>query len=371
MKSIKPFLRKSTAIALSLIVSGCAIRPLPPDLPSIAQFKIGEGEITPTTAVVRRIRCEARAAIAKITMSYVLADLKELRELSENGKLNSEEIKIVNKLQDEGEFTFEKLILFFDFINLEFESEFQKFADKYEKAFDGQNGFDLGDSLKVLSTFAQSGVGYEFAFDITENNNATMGVLEFAFPRVAIRDQTNLSLGGSYQRQRKNTRSFRIAETIGDIVRNPVLRFQLSYCNENDFKKVAKKNYHYPIYGEINIIDSFSTYASLLIETNLRKDADDKKTIQEGSINQLSSRDLLDEIQFTTQLSGSANPSISLAGSSNLVSGGVNLANTRMDVHSLTLIIQPEGTDDALRKLELNQIRTDGSTLLFPIDDVQ
>ncbi|MDJ0613612.1 MAG: hypothetical protein QNJ29_08020 [Rhizobiaceae bacterium] len=371
MRVLPEFSKILAVTGLCAVVAGCAIRPVPTSQPSIAKFELGEGEITPTTAIVRRIRCEARSAIARITMSYIKEDSEHFAAAYEAGKIKNEDRKIYENISDfnpkDGKrvIVFDKFISRFDFDAKKprFQENFYNWAKRHQRTPPpGEEYFT--DSLDILSLFARSGVAYEFVFDITENNDANMGVLNFGFTGNST--ETALNFGGNYGRTRKNVRSFKFAETIGDIVENTLLRYRYDNCNDVNYKEVNRKNYHLPIYGSIDIIDSFSTFAALLVETNFAdppKGSDGKPlTIGKSNLSKLSAQDLLDEIEFTTTINASADPTITLSGSQALNKASAKLAAGRVDKHTLTLLLQPNGIANALEKLELNQIRDENES---------
>ena len=347
---------------LCAAIAGCAIRPLPGDLRSISEFKTGPGEITPTTAIVRRIRCEARYAIAKISMSYLEDELSNIELQAASGNLSSHQLETVGMMKDKnGNYAFNEIIKNF------YLPDQDKFKERFVRlAKDHNTTGDVAftDEISALLGFAKSGIGYEFQFDIVEDNNINAGMLNFQFPRV--NGTETLGLGGAYTRQRKNVRTFKIAETIKDIVRNGIL--QKLGCDEKNFsaRGYKKSQFHWPIYGYLNILDSFSTFAALILETNLKED--DKNFLDSTAIQKLASRDLTDVITFTTTINGSADPRITiapLASASNITNAKVGFVNSRKDTHKLTLVITPNGADNALEKLELDQLRNDDNNLFL------
>jgi len=347
---------------LCAAITGCAIRPLPQQSAALRDFQLGPGEITPTTAIVRRIRCEARYAIARISMSYLSDELENIDNQVAAGNLSAYELETVKLMKNpDGEYSFNHIIRN---LYLPKENKFKKRFVELAKSNNNNGDVTFTKEITTLLGFAKSGVGYEFEFGITEDNNANAGMLNFQFPRT--NGAETLGFGGAYTRQRKNVRTFKVAETIKDIVGNGIL--QKLGCDEKnyDLKGYKQSDFHLPIYGHINVIDSFSTYAALILETNLK--SDDLGFIEAGALKKLASRDLTDVITFTTKITGSADPRITitpLTSVSHITNAQIGLVNSREDIHKLTLVITPNGADTALEKLELDQLRNDANNLFL------
>ncbi len=345
--------QKFTTLFWAIALSGCAIQPVPKDFGTNIVPK-GKGEMTATTAIVQRVRCEARYAIAKVTMGFLKSDFEVLED-----KYRTEQEDVIYQalLDRNNRLSFDQLIN-------NFYTKGRGFDRRLSQVVKGSGDNDLGAELNIISAFAGSGVGYQFEFEITVNNDVTGGLLSFKFLRT--NGSTTLGLGGDYKRARKNVRRFKIAETIEEIVLDIDLRHETNngemYCNEHDFSERA--NYHFPIYGKVDLLDSFSTFAGIIVKANI---GDPDKEIGNSAFGKFAGQDLRDEISFTTELSGTANPAITLnplTNSLNLASGKVGLTNKRSDIHRLTLILQENGVGNILEKLELERLEDDGNSII-------
>ncbi len=346
-------------------LTGCAIRPLPED--RMTNEVPGESEkFTVTMEIVQRIRCEARHAIAKVSMGFIENDLLNFRD---NAK-TAEEKALLAEMMVGDEFYFDRIVDEFyhlgkwnpktkEFVPGEFDSRVTSL--KY-----GSGESKLGTELRVLAAFANSGVGYQFDFEITENNDVIGGVIDFRLP-FNLMDRFDVGLSGDHKRERKNKRTFTIVERIQDIVfdrelSNAKAGQDVGYngqCNEHSFDE--RTNRHYPIYGKIDLFDSFSTFAGLVVKLKFGNNQidgfnDDSKT----GLAKYSSQDLTDVITFTTEITGSVKPAIVLDAIPNtfrLIKGEASFTGKRLDTHKLTLILQQKNVVDILDKLELERLR--------------
>ena len=332
IKKIKSIL----ILHLSLLVTSCAIKPIPGDYynlkgsADVELEKTGIKSNNTTLSIVEQIRCEARYSIAKTTMDYLAADLKSLEEQSSKTKI---EIEFLKRIKHKGENDFDQLI------NEYYEKGkgFDKRLFRLQETAVKQVGdLSLGKEIGIVQEFAASGVGYNFSFTATEDNNASAGSLGFTIPRSG--GNTTVGLGGVYTRQRQNERVFSFAETVEELVFDQTL-IKKGHCNEREFTRNTKKNWHFPIYGTIGLEESFRTYAGLALAGTLGGNSTD---IEAKSI----VKNLTDTILFTTTTTGSATPALEIAAltsSSNLTSASIALSNNRIDAHQLILILQPNG----------------------------
>jgi len=346
---------------LCAAITGCAIRPLPGDYGFVGIDNEKKEVVTATSEIVKRIRCEARHAVAKVTMNFLKDDLQDAEQKPVN-QFTRDFLQRITRDNYSGtgtKYSFEKLRLEYKISKTKIESP----------GFVPNDGTGIGSSnfpkeltaaLKLLDRFANSGIGYEFDFTITERNNVSAGAGQFDFP-LAI-GSARLGIGGLHERERKNQRTFRLVETIEDLVFNRELIRQ-GNCNERNFD--GKKNPNYPIYGKINLEDSFATFALLVLDVKLGQKFETEN--DKAGLGKLFTQDLTDLITFTTTVEGSANPSITLdplRTSANLTSASVNLSNRRVDTHQLRLILQEKNVAELATKLELDRLRDEGNAVI-------
>ncbi len=366
---IRGFITKTAPAALMcMVLAGCAIRPLPGNF-ALNGTLTDDPQETPTFAIVQHIRCEARYAIASVTMDFIRKSIKAL----EQGPRNAIQDAIYHKISDEqGNVRFDILVGATDKFGNPLQDDNSslfvrrdgEFVKSLAENLNSSNGNGLGNKLKIVQAFASSGVGFEFMFTTTENNNANAGILSFTFPhRVA---ESKLGLGGSLTRERKNVRDLKIVETIQNIVFDEDL-IDRKICNEHMFDEKSKSNFTYPITGKINLKDSFSTYANLVVKAGVGKNGVEKGFGSKTALGKISTQDLTDLIIFTTTITGSADPSVTLdplLTSANLSTASIGFTNTRTDMHQLRLIIQEEDVAEILKKLEIESLRDQGAALI-------
>ncbi len=349
---------KIGVVLFSVTLASCAIRPVPEDF-AMGITPEDEGEITTTTAIVQRIRCEARQAIAKVTMGFIRDDMQPLFE---PGRTPEQEQVYYKVIDEQGRLSFDRIISSY-YHNGKFDPELSRYLPKRE-----DESFSLAQELGVVEKFADSGVGYLFTFKSTVDNDLTGGLLNLNWP-LNNNGKTTFGIGGEYKRQRQNERKFKLVETIEAIVLDPELNVQQKHskvmCNEHDI--TYKPNYHYPIYGKINLLDTFSTFAGVIVRTKTSGVPKDAIPNIDTTFKAFASQDLKDEIKFTTTVSGSAKPTLTLAPASSglsLTSGTVGLSGQRMEVHSLFLLLKQNGVDQVLDKLELERLERNANGVI-------
>src|SRR5262245_43444589 len=94
-------------------------------------------------------------------------------------------------------------------------------------------------------------IGYDFVFEITEDNNATKGQLEFDRPAFTKGSSFSLDLSASATLQRKNKRDFRIIERLDQLNK------------ANCTIEATRKNWLYPITGAVGLDEIVRTYIRL------------------------------------------------------------------------------------------------------------
>lgn len=290
-----------------------------------------------TVNIVSQIRCEARYAVAAVTMDFLRAELNLLKSIDNKTPF---ERQFLADIENNGEPEFDRLL----------ENLYRKedgehgFTEEAKQLQIDDGGLTLGDELKLIEEFAKSGIGYTFTFTITEDNNLSDGVLGFRFPKVG--KTRTLGVGGAYKRQRKNKRVFSFAESIEDLVFDPRLK-ALGYCNEIKFEQTKRRNWHYPIYGVVGLKEIFQTYAWLALVSPFG--STDNDSVDDRV------RNLTDTIQFSTAVNGSLTPAFGLTSAitePRLTSASARLSSGRTDNHQLTLLLKPKGIDRILDQLE-------------------
>jgi hypothetical protein len=164
----------------------------------------------------------------------------------------------------------------------------------------------------------QTIIGFDFTFDITEQNKAMATSFDFVHP-FASGNKFSLVLNGGVDKKRQAERFVRVLNTFDEL-------HHKSTCLD----PVERAKFVYPISGRIGLEEIVSTYTRLRRETTLREN----KTF-EGAV-------FSDKLTYTTNLKIGVKPTIelkSIAGSFRLNKGTVDGTADRVDVHKVTIAI--------------------------------
>ncbi len=262
----KIYTRLLVLLAVASMVSACSIHPLPDDVTGAS-----------TNLIVRKTRCEARDAIKKSLVDWLLA----YREGSWQRQL----------------------------------------GDAFSSGSRSLQTFDLdlfhGAEKEIVRTFKDAAIAYDFTLDITETDNldATVDLLN-PFHKGA----SSAALGLGIDRMRQSTRVFTVSDTFQGLMKNT----RDDYCNIFD-KSV---NDLYPITGRIGIDEEVHIFIELSLFDHLGGKDDPSK----------GPPTMADTLVFTTKLSGSAAPKIVFSPVGNVAhvaDASLSAAASRIDVHKV------------------------------------
>jgi hypothetical protein len=275
----------SVAAAAALLLSGCALHPVPEDVTGVDTYHI-----------VRQIRCETREAAAEFV-------IKELRRLATEG----------------GDQIAQRIVADYD-ENPETISNFNP------AVFRGTNYARVRDLYNVIYTTA---IAYNFDLTMTEDNNLGASA-NFLAPWAT--STFTLGLGGNADRQRANERVFTITDTVGTLLMNlstPIRGER--YCDG----QLRGANYVYPIAGHIGVDKMVQTFFELVLLADLS--APDKGTPPT----------MADKLTFTTLVDLTATPKVVFSPvKSGFQTSDASLTGVarRTDVHKVTvgLAVEPK-----------------------------
>lgn len=192
--------------AISTYLSGCAITPLPDDLPGVS-----------TTQIVQKIRCETRHALAE----YLRANLAFPKD-----DPYARQVAASWSGDDYAK-------------NIEFE----KLTPRMRS---------------YLEYFQSSAIVYDFSFNVTETNN-TNG--DFDIIRTVTRGALSLGLKAGADLSRSNIRTLASSDTF----RGLLMEVENDYC-----EKAAKGvNFAYPITGKIGMDEKIQNFVDLTLFNGL------------------------------------------------------------------------------------------------------
>jgi hypothetical protein len=281
--------RSSFAAFISgLILSGCAIHPLPDDVAHIS-----------TPNIVRQIRCEARQAVIDSLLRYLTSE--------DNNRGNTRDGK---KLDD---------------YSYAMGLQLQK---AYDENPDSITQFDpsrlTGFARTVVGLLYNTGIAYYYDLLGLEINNVDPAA-DFIRP-VPITSLVTLGLVGNFDRQRQNERSFTITDNFGDLVR----KVHQDYCT----KFMAEENYVYPIAGKVGIDRVVKDFVLMTLFENLDAVSKDVTALKAGPPT------MVDQLQFITLIGGTATPKIVFipkGGAFQFSDASFPIAASRKDTHQLTV----------------------------------
>jgi hypothetical protein len=252
------------AASLALGSAGCAVHPLTNDFVSA---KVG------TTSIVRHIRCEARSGFTLAIADYFRTLKYHPPTVAIGDKLRSREIKL-NEL------------------------------GKYFRRIDA-------DAVSNIEKYAGTAVGYDFTFDMTEDNGLSA---DFDLLRVISRGTTGFGLTAGSAFQRQTVRVFRVADSLQELMT----------MTEDDCPFDDSVDLVHPVKGNIGLAEMVKTFVDLNEFERLTGKSDPVPVLS-------------DTFNFTTTLSASANPVITLSPVRRLgiAEGGITLSGARKDNHKV------------------------------------
>jgi hypothetical protein len=156
---------------------------------------------------------------------------------------------------------------------------------------------------------------------MTEVNNVG-GELDLV--RALSKGVFGLALTGGFDRTRENVRTFTVTDNFGDLVRKPMR------CDG----RLVGPNYVYPITGRIGVDDVVRAFVFLSLFGNLGGESGTPGVIPKGPPT------LVDALEFTTTISGSANPRVDFAPIGRTLSvshANLNVAALRRDKHQVII----------------------------------
>jgi hypothetical protein len=267
---------RATTVALMMIIigTGCSIRPVPQDVTRHTTYNIAQ-----------RIRCEFRDALGDL----VVAALKRSKEDQVADAIVSGVIK--------------------------YDTFFKTHLAKIEPT-----------ARTIIQRYSGGAIGYEFEFDITEENKLTGGLgLTDAISRGTL--QLPFSAGSELKRQ--NKRNFRVVDIFSDLLSNPVME---RVCGGEDIL-LDGQNWVYPVDGAINLREVLTTFVSLVQSGNVVGDSN-------GSTPAVPT--FADVITYTTKFTAGVKPKITLTAvgaSLQIEAADLDASKSREDKHKVTVAL--------------------------------
>lgn len=274
------------AIAAAMVLSSCAIHPVPEDVTGVTTFQI-----------VKQIRCETREAAAQLV-------LKELRRLGTDHPDQAAE-PIAKAL-----------------------------VEKYDADPDLISTF-TPDVFPATPRYAQvrnlyrviysAGIAYNFDLTMNEQNNLGTS-MDLLGPWAR---QLTLGLSADANRTRSNERTFTVTDNFNELLTklNTPVRGQ-RYCDG----QLAQANYVYPIAGRIGVDELVKTFFELSLFGDL--------SVADATPGKIGAPAIADKLTFTTTLDGSANPKVTFSpvgAGFQFTDASISGMVQRMDTHQVTV----------------------------------
>jgi hypothetical protein len=288
-------------LAASVLVSGCAIHPLPEQVAGVD-----------TPHIVRQIRCETREAVKSTLMDFL--------EFMGSGLFARLPEGVRDPVAD-------RLFALYK---------------QQPELMDGFNsslfpGPRYAPERAAIDLLLKAGAAYSFDFNIYEDNNigATVNLLRDINPNFSA------GIGGSVNRRRSNERTFTITDTFGFLLANlnATAPRGVRYCDG----QIVGPNYVYPIAGRVGVDRTVKDFSRLLLFGNLAG--------KEGKAG--AAPTMTDDLIFTTAITLQGTPKVVFAPVGTLLrvaDASLDLNVGRSDKHQVTigLAVEVEGID-ALR----------------------
>jgi hypothetical protein len=275
-------------ITLSFLGAGCAIHPVPQDVTGVDTYHI-----------VRQIRCEARETV------------------------KAEVIKWLTKLAAFGDPIAQNLLA-------QYETAPELINNFHYDLFRGADYVKIKAMAKL---FYDTGIAYSFDLTMTENNDLST---ELSFLKPFTEPVFTLGIDASAKRQRTNNRVFTVTDTFSYLLTklNTEVRGH-RYCDG----QLVNANYVYPIAGRIGIDKMVHDFVELTLFGGL--------TEPKAAPGATGAPTMVDELAFTTTLSGSVNPIVvftPVTHAFQLTRASLTAGAARSDIHKVSVGLAIAGT---------------------------
>jgi hypothetical protein len=296
------YIRPFAVIGAVLLLSDCAIHPVPEDVTGVTTYDIA-----------RQIRCETRAAAKNRVLT-------EIRTLAMGSPYQPGDLKA------------QQLLARYD-------------GDREDISTFRPGLFSGPDYVLVRAYFTMiysTAVAYSFDLTMDEQNNlgTTINLLG---PWVS---KLTLGITADANRERSNEQVFTLTDTLGDLLMNlSTPQHGVPYCGD---AQLVQANYIYPITGQIGVAKTVKTFFELNSFTTLAATDGSSKS---GNAAQTAPT-YTEKLIFTTTIDLTANPKISFTPGGNkfqVMDASLTGTAKRTDTHKVyvALALQSAGVASA------------------------
>jgi hypothetical protein len=315
-------------LVFSAMLGGCSVRPIQQDVTRI-----------PTKGIVDHIRCEIKFAVLDKAITKLRQRADDIAQSwPASSPPPAEEARIVET-----------------FTSIAKNLTAQRDAILNGDALHTQNGeriiFDPQSlltprAIKFYNHFINSGIAYDFTFDILETNNSGLTIDPV---RLITNGTVGATVGAGVGLIRANTRRFQLTDTFRGLLENNDLN-----CGQQPNRS---DNLGYPVAGQLGLDELIGTFVDIA-EVQLLK----ANKVLDGSV-------FGDTMKFTTALSGGVTPHVQIAVLGNRLGlaspATLTLNASRMDTHMLAISLSMGAEGDVpLREPRSRQRRA--STAFLP-----
>ena len=188
----------------------------------------------------------------------------------------------------------------------------------------GLESFAPNEMAKAAPIVRATTIGYDFTFNITEDNNAN-GAGDGPFLTFANGGKVKLDLTGGATLQRNNIRKFTIIEPLLDLAKDD----NRARCSD----RTTRANWTYPIAGKIGMDEVVRTYLKLEMLSEL--------DVTTGGAPFTSTNVVFaDDLEFTTKFGAGSTTTLVLdavVGRLKVTNASINVGASRNDVHKVVV----------------------------------
>jgi hypothetical protein len=264
------FFRTIAAVVALSLLSGCTIHPLPEDVTGVSTYHI-----------VRQIRCETRDTIRNLVIAWLgRSQDARLRELG-----------------------------------LQYQRDPQSIRTFHYNLFKGPQFVRVRQMIKL---FYDTGIAYNFDFDIFEDNNLSTDV---SFLKPLTNGKFTLGINAGAKRKRENHRVFTVTDTFSHLL----TKVPESYCEGF----IREANRVYPITGRIGVDKIVTDFIDLTLFGELA-----------GSKDKPLLPTMVDTLTFTTAITASVTPKVEftpVGKAFQLASASLTGLADRTDIHQVAV----------------------------------
>jgi hypothetical protein len=206
------------------------------------------------------------------------------------------------------------------------------------EALAGLESFKPEEMSRAAPIIKATMIGYDFMFDIKENNGANGGSPQNSFLTFMKGDKRKLDLTANAALERHNVRRFTVIEPLADVAKDD----NRATCAD----RTTRANWTYPITGTIGMDEVVRTYLKLEMLTELQN----KPFTPDKNRTKFTDVVFADDLTFTTNFRAGAKGTLVLdavVGRFKVTNTSLNVSASRDDIHSVVVALTRKPVDVA------------------------